>query len=62
MRWAAGAAGDNQPARRWMTLYQLASLCQAFPAYRLSELRNSPDGRELMLALQLIDLAHRAQS
>ncbi len=50
-----------EPDPRLVGLYQRAVICQTFPAYKLHEVRDAP-ARELLQALELIDLARKAQS
>lgn len=47
------------PALIW--LWKRIEVCQAFPVYRLDELRDTP-ARELLLALKLIETARKALS
>jgi len=49
------------PSPHWVWLYRRAVICQAFPAYKLDELR----GRtliELMQAMRLIDTVRKVNS
>lgn len=41
-------------------LYQRAAICKAFPAYKLHELRDLPGGYELLRAMELMNLANKA--
>ena len=60
MKWLWGVAGANPPAEtRW--LYQRALICQRFPAYTLEALKRAP-AREILQAMELLDLAAQAQS
>ena len=49
------------PNPRLVALYQRAVICQAFPAYKLHEVKGLP-AREILQAMQLLKLAREAQS
>ncbi len=50
-----------EPDPQLVLLYQRAVICKTFPAYTLHELRNQPL-REIMWAVQLLDIAQKVQS
>jgi hypothetical protein len=49
------------PNPRHVQIYRRARLCQEFPAYKFSDLDTAP-ATELLLALELLSLARKAQS
>lgn len=53
-----GAPSKVSP--RLAALYQRAQICQAFPAYKLHELRETP-AIELLQAIKLLGLVRQAQ-
>lgn len=59
MKWAAGMHANPDP--RHLAIYRKAAISQAFPAYKLHEIDEAP-ARELLLALELLSLARKAQS
>jgi hypothetical protein len=52
------------PEPRLVWLYQAALICQAFPAYRLEDVRQlpGPQLRDLLTAVQLLDTARKVHS
>lgn len=58
VKWAAGMHAT--PNRRHVQIYRRAAICQQFPAYKLEDLDTAP--RDLVLALDLLALARKAQS
>lgn len=51
----------NQVNPRLTWLYTRAVICQAFPAYKLSDLEDEPLP-DLLQALELLDIARKALS